>query len=80
MRVQLTDLRSDLKSGIFCYYTGVGLEEDYAKAFECMSLSAKKGYPEAHDNLSKFYDDGIGVPKNIAKAQEHKEEYEKLKN
>jgi TPR repeat protein len=51
------------------YHYGEGVAVDAKKAFELFKKSAEQGYADAKNNLSVFYERGIGVDKNAEKAQ-----------
>ena len=54
----------------YLYYFGVGVEQNYEKAFEWVQKSAKQGYDQAQYNLGILYENGIGVEANYKKARE----------
>jgi TPR repeat protein len=53
-----------------CYYSGVGVSQDYAKAVEWFHKSADQGNAAAQCNLGYCYRSGVGVPQDYAKAVE----------
>jgi len=56
---------------IYCIYeNGIGVTQNYSKAFELYSKAAEQGEAHAHYNLGKLYLDGKGVTKNSTKAIE----------
>lgn len=53
------------------YQKGIGVETDYALAFEWYKKSAEQGYASAFGNLARLYIKGLGVKSNIDKAIEY---------
>jgi len=51
-----------------CYQYGLGVEINKAKAFEFYVKSAKQNYNNAQNNLGTFYENGIGIEKDLEKA------------
>ena len=45
----------------YLYFSGEGLDQDYAEAFYWFKLAAEQGYPPAAGNLGQMYYDGLGV-------------------
>ncbi|RUM68741.1 MAG: hypothetical protein DSZ05_00590 [Sulfurospirillum sp.] len=52
------------------YLDGIGVSEDYAKAFKWLSNAAKKGDPQAEYLLGHMYENGLYVSADVAKAVE----------
>lgn len=52
------------------YLVGIGVEKDYAKAFECFQEAADYGIPEAITNLGYCYERGINVDIDYTRAVE----------
>ncbi|RUM67440.1 MAG: sel1 repeat family protein, partial [Sulfurospirillum sp.] len=52
------------------YLDGVGVAEDYAKAFKWLSDAAKKGDSQAEYLLGYMYENGLYVSADVAKAVE----------
>lgn len=52
------------------YLVGIGVEKDYAKAFECFQMAADYGIPEAITNLGYCYERGINVDVDYTRAVE----------
>ena len=50
------------------YVKGDGIKTDHQKAYYCINISYKLGYPKAIDNLGSLYFLGYGVSKNTDKA------------
>lgn len=63
-----------------CYEYGIGVEEDYYKAFGMYRRAAERGLPAAMRDLSRLYYDGIGVSRNSDKALEWKRRYEQKRD
>ncbi|XP_072990609.1 ERAD-associated E3 ubiquitin-protein ligase component HRD3 [Typha latifolia] len=54
------------------YARGAGVERNYTKAFECLSLAVKHQYYSAYNGLGYLYVKGYGVEKkNLTKAREY---------
>ena len=54
----------------YYYKNGLGVEQDYVKAFELLRKSAEKGYDIAQFELGSMYAYGLGVESNDVKAVE----------
>lgn len=54
----------------YSYLVGIGVEKDYAKAFECFQEAADYGIPEAITNLGYCYERGINVDIDYSRAVE----------
>ena len=52
----------------FCYYQGIGVEEDNDQAFHWFEKAAAQGYPRALQLLGECYENGYGVEQDEAKA------------
>lgn len=50
------------------YEEGVGVSQNYAKAFEYYLKASKKGLDEATNNIGLFYQSGLGVEQDYKKA------------
>ncbi len=50
------------------YYEGVGVEQDYKKAYAIFSKCAKQEKMSCMGHLGQMYHDGIGIEKDIEKA------------
>jgi len=50
------------------YYQGLGITQNYDKAFEWFSKSAEQGNSDANMLLGSMYLKGIGVAKDYGKA------------
>lgn len=50
------------------YFDGIGIEQDYAKAFEWYFLAAEQGHEKAQYNVAYAYANGIGTQKNVEEA------------
>jgi len=50
------------------YYDGMGIEQDYAKAFEWYLRAAVQGHGKAQYSIAYAYANGIGTQKNIEEA------------
>lgn len=64
------NLDSMVNLGI-CYTEGLGVEQNYEKAFYWFDLAAGKGYAAAEYNLGLCYLNGEGVEKDEAKAVDY---------
>jgi uncharacterized protein len=51
------------------YFTGRGLEQDYAKAFEWYRKAADQGLADAESRLGYLYTNGLGVSRDIDQAR-----------
>jgi TPR repeat protein len=51
------------------YFTGRGVEQDYAKAFEQYRMAAERGSARAESKLGYLYQNGLGVTKDIDQAR-----------
>ncbi len=54
----------------YSYLVGIGVEKDYAKAFEYFQEAADYGIPEAITNLGYCYERGINVDIDYSRAVE----------
>ena len=54
----------------YAYYTGEGVDRDYASAVTWFKRAARKNYPKAQYNLAYCYMYGRGVPRNYDRAIE----------
>ena len=52
----------------YCYATGTGVEQDFAKALECFQRGAEKGFPRAQFLLAEALRRGDGVERNDTEA------------
>ena len=52
------------------YYSGEGVEQDYARAAELYGKAAEQGHMYAQYNLGGMYYDGEGVEQDFARAAE----------
>ena len=52
------------------YYEGIGVDQDYRKAFEWVQRAAKQGYTNAQTDLAIMYESGKGVDQNYEKAMQ----------
>ena len=52
------------------FYFGLGIPQDYEKAFEWYVKAAGKGYSNAENSLGNMYRYGFGVEKEYKKALE----------
>jgi|GEM_PF-3951977 len=50
------------------YLSGIGVAEDYKKAFEWALKAAQQGHKQAQEFVAKFYEWGIGVEQDLDKA------------
>lgn len=55
----------------YCYYMGLGIDQDYSKAVEWFTKAAEQGYAEAQLFLGECYEEGKGVKQNDNKAVEY---------
>lgn len=60
------------------YFEGTDCPLDYKLALELFERSAAQGFPLAHRNAGYCFLHALGVKKNLLKALEHFEEYERL--
>ena len=51
-----------------CYRLGLGVEQDYSKAFKWYQLSAEQGDSNAQFCLGTLYEEGLGVEQNYELA------------
>lgn len=51
------------------YAKGLGVEQDYARAYEYFAYAAERGHPEDQHNLGVYHLLGQGVPQDYAKAR-----------
>ena len=56
--------------GYLCHY-GHGVPQDYVQAAQYYQRAVVHGHREAPNNLAVLYQQGLGVPKDAAKASEH---------
>ena len=54
----------------YCYYNGIGVEQNYSEAFTEFFKAAEQGMPDAMYWLAHFYFEGIGSPKSDSLAFE----------
>ena len=52
------------------YYIGIGVSQDFAKAFHWFKKAAAKGDPDAQYSLGELYEQGKGVAPDLDKALE----------
>lgn len=52
-----------------CYVNGQGVPQDYVKAFQWFTKSARRGNAKAQYNLGMLYLSGIGVVKSTTSAK-----------
>lgn len=52
----------------WCYYYGIGIDQDYSEAVKWLSKVAEKGYPQAFCFLGLCYENGDGVSQNYSEA------------
>lgn len=64
--------------GFLYYYGGLGLQQDYVKAAFWFEKAAKYDHGNALRALVGMYDRGIGVPRNIVKADQFRDRLEQL--
>ncbi len=50
------------------YYTGIGVKQDYKKAFEHFKKCAENGNAQAQCNLAKMYEKGYGVKEDFEES------------
>jgi uncharacterized protein len=50
------------------YYNGIGIPQDYKRAFISFALSARQGVAGAQFNLGRMYNKGQGVPQDYKEA------------
>ena len=53
----------------FCYYIGLGVEQDYNEAFRLFRLSADRGFPVAMFAVGDCYYLGTGAEKDLDAAK-----------
>lgn len=54
----------------YCYQTGSGIQQDYAKAYECYKASQGENHPKTLYCRGMMYKNGIQAPKDLNKAFE----------
>ena len=52
----------------YAYSKGIGIEQDYKKAFEYYEKAVQKNFALAYNNLGNMYKEGNYVEKNLEKA------------
>ncbi len=53
------------------YQNGLGVEEDWSKAFEYYKMAADLEEPTGMNNVGFFYENGMGVEQDYEKALEY---------
>lgn len=53
-----------------CYYSNIGVKNDYAEAMKWALRAAEQGQPEAMELVGRMYQEGQGVDKDSDKAKE----------
>ncbi len=60
------------------YEKGYGVPQNHTKAFQHYKFTAERGFKRGMQKLVHYYENGLGVRKNLQKAQIWKERIEEL--